>query len=129
MSYSSLREAVNDLEKTGQLIRIKTELDPDLEIAEVHRRIYHKQGPALLFEKVKGSPFQAVSNIYGTEERTDYLFRKTMDKVQKVIELKADPANFLKNPFRYLTTPFTALTALPMKSWFGSPSTLSLIHI
>lgn len=123
MSYSSLRQCVNDLEKSRQLIRIKTELDPDLEIAEVHRRIYHKQGPALLFENVKGSPFQAVSNIYGTEERTDYLFRKTMDKVQKVIELKADPANFLKNPMRYLTTPFTALTALPMKSWFGSPST------
>ncbi len=122
MSYKSLRAAVNDLEKHQKLIRIKTPLDPDLEIAEVHRRIYEQQGPALLFENVKGSPFQAVSNLYGTFEQTEFLFRHTIEKVKKVIELKADPTAFLKNPLKYLSAPFTALTALPMRSRFGVPS-------
>jgi 4-hydroxy-3-polyprenylbenzoate decarboxylase len=115
MSYKNLRAAVNDLEKTGQLRRIKIQIDPDLEMAEIHRRVYDAQGPALLFENVKGSPFQAVSNIYGTYERTDFLFRHTIRAVEKVIELKLDPMNFLKNPLRYLGAPFTALKALPMK--------------
>jgi len=115
MSYKSLRHCVNDLERTGQLVRIKAELDPDLEIAEIHRRVYDADGPALLFERVKGSPFQAVSNLYGTIERTEYIFRDTIKHVQKVIELKADPTNFFKKPTRYLGTPFTALKALPMR--------------
>lgn len=121
MSYKSLRACVNDLEKHGRLVRIKTELDPNLEIAEVHRRVYDAGGPALLFENVKGSPFQAASNLYGTAERTDFIFRKTIDQVQKVIELKADPMNFLKQPMRYLSAPFTALSALPMRSRLSTP--------
>lgn len=115
-----MRSAANDLEKTGQLIRIKEELDPNLEMAEVHRRIFAAGGPALLFERVKGSPFQAISNIYGTFERTEFLFRHTLEKVKRVTELKADPANFIKNPTRYLGAPFTALTALPRRRRFGA---------
>jgi 4-hydroxy-3-polyprenylbenzoate decarboxylase len=119
--YSSLRETAADLEKTGQLIRIKSEVDGNLEAAEIHRRIFDKQGPALLFERIKGSPFQAISNIYGTYERTDFLFRKTLPLIKKVLEIKADPSRLLKNPFRYTSAPFTAFKALPKKSWFGAP--------
>lgn len=115
MAYNSLKQAALDLEKNGQLIRIKAEVDPDLEVAEIHRRVFDAQGPALLFENIKGSKFPALSNLYGTFERTDFLFRHTIEKVQKVIELKADPANFFKNPFRYTSAPFTALSALPRK--------------
>lgn len=121
MSHHSMMAAVRDLEMNGKLVRIRTELDPDLEIAEIHRRVYEAQGPALFFERVKGSPFPAVSNIYGTFERTEFLFRHTLKKVQKVIELKADPANFFKNPFRYLSAPFTALSALPLRRRLGAP--------
>ncbi len=121
MAYRSLRACVNDLEKNGYLLRIKSEVDPDLEMAEIHRRIHESGGPAILFEKVKGSPFQAVSNIYGTKEQTEFLFRKTIPYVQKVIELKADPANFFKNPTRYLSAPFTALNALPKRSRYSQP--------
>ncbi len=121
MSYKSLRGAALDLEKHGQLLRIKSEVDPNLEMAEIHRRVFEAQGPAILFENVKGSPFPALSNLYGTFERTEFLFRHTIEKVQKVIELKADPANFIKNPTRYLGAPFTALTALPMRSRLGAP--------
>jgi 4-hydroxy-3-polyprenylbenzoate decarboxylase len=103
------------------LIRVKSEVDPNLEMAEIHRRVFDAQGPAILFERVKGSPFPAVSNIYGTFERTEFLFRHTLEKVQRVVELKADPTSFFKKPTRYLGAPFTALTALPMRNRFGAP--------
>ena len=115
MAYSSLEQALLDLEKTGQLVRISEEVDPHLEMAEIHRRVYAAAGPALLFERVKGSPFRAASNIYGTIERTEFLFRHTLKKVQKVIALKADPTEFLRKPVHYLGAPFTAITALPRR--------------
>ncbi len=123
MSYRNLREAVQDLERHGSLLRIREEVDPDLEIAEIHRQVFDRQGPAILFERVKGSPFQAVSNLYGTFERTAFLFRHTLDRVKRVIELKKDPTSFLKKPGRYLGAPFTALSALPLHSRFGAPVT------
>ena len=115
MSYKTLRDAVNDLEKTGQLVRVKTEVDPNLEMAEIHRRVFDAKGPAILFEKVKGSPFQAVSNLYGTYERTDFLFRNTLRAVEKVVALKIDPTEFFKKPLYYAGAPLTALKALPMR--------------
>ena len=115
MPYKSLREAAADLEKTGQLRRIKIEVDPNLDMAAIHRRVFDAAGPALLFERVKDSPFQALSNIYGTYKRTDFLFRNTIRAVEKVVELKLDPSLFLKNPLRYLGAPLTALTALPRR--------------
>lgn len=117
MSYRSLQDVVDDLEKHKRLVRIKSEVDPNLEMAEIHNRVFEAGGPAILFENVKGSPFRALSNIYGTFERTDFLFRHTIEKVKKVIELKADPSRLLKNPLKYLGAPFTAITALPMKSF------------
>ncbi len=123
MAYRSLRDAVRDLERHGMLLRIQEEVDPNLEIAEIHRQVFERQGPAILFERVKGSPFQAVSNIYGTFKQTEFLFRHTLDRVKRVIELKKDPTNFLKKPGRYLGAPFTALSALPMRSWLGAPVT------
>ncbi|MEM9918955.1 MAG: UbiD family decarboxylase [Bacteroidota bacterium] len=121
MSYKSMMDCVKDLERHQMLLRIKAEADPDQEMAEIHRRIFDAGGPAILFEKVKGSPFKAVSNIYGTYDRTEFIFRHTIEKVKKVIELKADPANFAKNPLRYLSAPFTALSALPMRRWLRTP--------
>jgi 4-hydroxy-3-polyprenylbenzoate decarboxylase len=90
-------------------------------MGEIHRRVFEAGGPALLFERVKGSPFEAISNIYGTYDRTDFLFRHTIERLQRVIELKADPGNFFRNPLRYVTAPFTALKALPRKKRFGAP--------
>ncbi|MCC6280959.1 MAG: UbiD family decarboxylase, partial [Saprospiraceae bacterium] len=123
MAYSNLREAVTDLERNGMLLRITEEVDPNLEIAEIHRQVFERQGPAILFERVKGSPFQAVSNIYGTFKQTEWLFRHSLDRVKRVIELKKDPMALLKKPLRYLGAPFTALSALPMHSWGSSPVT------
>jgi len=122
MVYKSMWDCARDLEQSGQLVRVQEEVDPHLEMAEIHRRVFDAAGPAILFERVKGSPFKAISNIYGTYDRTEYIFRHTLERVKRVIELKADFANFLKKPSRYLNAPFTALTALPMKSIGRSPS-------
>jgi 4-hydroxy-3-polyprenylbenzoate decarboxylase len=127
--YSSLRQAVDDLERNGMLLRIRETVDPNLEIAEIHRQIFDRQGPAILFENVLGSPFQAVSNIYGTFDRTAFLFRHTLDRVKRAIELKKDPSVLLKRPGRYLSAPLTALSALPMQSRFGAPVTYGTTRI
>jgi len=115
MGYRSLAECVADLEKHGHLIRIKEEVDPYLEMAAIHLRVYEKEGPALLFEKVKGSPFQAVSNLFGTIERSKFMFRDSLPKVQDLVELRSDPMKALKKPLSYIGTGLTALTALPLK--------------
>lgn len=122
MIYKSLQDCVQDLHNTKQLIKIPFEVDADLEMAEIHRRYYDAKGPAILFEKVKNSPFRALSNLYGTPARTDFLFRSTIKKVKKIIELKAHPDNLFKNPFRYLDTPLTAFKALPSRNWLKPAS-------
>jgi 4-hydroxy-3-polyprenylbenzoate decarboxylase len=105
MGYASLRACVNDLERTGQLVRIENEIDPHLEAAEIQRRVYQAGGPAILFAHVKGCRFPMVSNFFGTLERTRFLFRDMLQAVRHLVELKIDPAAFWKNPWRYRDVP------------------------
>lgn len=105
MGYRSLQECVADLERTGQLVRLDVEIDPYLEAAEIQRRVYLAGGPAILFNRVKGTPFRMVSNLFGTIERTRFLFRDALESVRHLVELKIDPAHFLKNPWRYRDVP------------------------
>jgi 4-hydroxy-3-polyprenylbenzoate decarboxylase len=109
MGYRSLRECVNDLERTGQLIRLEVEVDPCLEAAEIQRRVYQAGGPAIYFSRVKGCQFPMVSNLFGTIERTRFLFRDAVEGVRRLVELKIDPEAFRKNPWRYKGVPFTLL--------------------
>ncbi|MEE1944613.1 UbiD family decarboxylase [Pedobacter sp. KR3-3] len=115
MGYRNLAECIADLEKHGHLVRIKEEVDPYLEMAAIHLRVYEKQGPALLFENVKGSPFKAVSNLFGTLERSKFMFRDSLPKVEQLVALRSDPMKALKNPFKYAGSALTALSALPLK--------------
>lgn len=136
MTYSSLESCLNDLEKNGQLVRIKEEVDPFLEMAAIHLRVYEMGGPALLFENVKGSRYRAASNIFGTLERSRFIFRDTLALVQKLIELKNDPIKAIKQPFQHLGAGLAALKALPLKNPLHQPvlfeeisiSDLPLIH-
>ena len=113
MGYRNLQECVVDLERTKQLVRINAEVDPHLEIAEIQRRVYQASGPALLFTNAKGCRFPLLANLFGTIERTRFLFRDTLDAVRHLVELKIDPMSFAKNPWRYRDAPFTALHMLP----------------
>lgn len=69
MAYKDLREFLKVLEDRGLLKRIKAEVDPILEIAEINDRVVKAGGPALLFENPKGSRFPVVVNIFGSFER------------------------------------------------------------
>jgi 4-hydroxy-3-polyprenylbenzoate decarboxylase len=119
MHYSSLQQAVDDLEKHGHLIRIKEEVDPNLQMSSIHLRVHEMGGPALLYENVKGSPFMAVSNLFGTLERSRFMFRKTLPTVDALVKIKIDPISAIKKPINLLKLIPGALTALPMKSSFS----------
>jgi 4-hydroxy-3-polyprenylbenzoate decarboxylase len=115
MGYRNLRACIDDLDRTRQLVRIQQEIDPYLEAAEIHRRVNQAGGPAILFERVKNCSFPMVSNLFGTRERTRFLFRDTLAAVQNLVELKIDPAQFIRRPWRYWRSPFTALHMLPRR--------------
>jgi 4-hydroxy-3-polyprenylbenzoate decarboxylase len=105
MGYRSLQECVADLDRTGQLVRLDDEIDPRLEAAEIQRRVFQVGGPALLFNRVKGCSFPMLSNLFGTMSRVRFLFRDTLDTVRRLVELKVDPANFWRRPWRYGSVP------------------------
>ncbi|WP_298439488.1 UbiD family decarboxylase [Geobacter sp.] len=115
MGYRNLRECVADLERRRELIRIETEVDPNLEIGAVQRRVYQAGGPALLFTRVKGCRFPMLGNLFGTLERTRYLFRDALADIHRLVELKINPVAALKNPLGYLGVPRAALHLLPKK--------------
>ena len=117
----SLQACIADLEKNGRLIRIREEVDPYLQMAAIHLRVFEHEGPAILFENVKGSKFPAVSNLFGTLERSEFIFRDTLDKIKTLVDLKSDPIKALKNPFKYANVALTALSALPMKVGKNAP--------
>src|ERR687887_2591230 len=64
-----LRDWIARLEREGELVRVKAEVDPDLEITEINDRVVKAGGPALLFENVKGSRHPLLINQFGTERR------------------------------------------------------------
>ncbi|MBI3883575.1 MAG: UbiD family decarboxylase, partial [Sphingobacteriales bacterium] len=129
MGYISLEECLLDLERSGQLIRIKEEVDPYLEMAAVHLKVHEAQGPALLFENVKGSKFRAASNIFGTLNRSKFIFRDTLPLVHQLMELKNDPVKAIKHPFKNFAAGLAALKALPYKNPFNKPVLTQQIQI
>lgn len=115
MIYKSTKDCVEDLEKHGHLIRIKEEVDPNLEMAAIQLRVFENNGPAILFENIKGCKFQAVSNLFGTLERSKFIFRHTFYKVQELVEIKNNPIKAIKSPIKNLSTGLLALKSLPKK--------------
>ena len=116
MHYSSLEACLLDLEKHGHLVRVREEVNPYLEMAAIHLRVYEANGPAILFENVKGSKFRAASNIFGNLERSKFMFRDTFKLVQNLIDLKNDPIKAIKHPLQNFSTGIAALKALPKKN-------------
>ncbi|MEE8368746.1 MAG: UbiD family decarboxylase, partial [Thermoanaerobaculia bacterium] len=69
-----LRSYIDALRRAGELRVVEAEVDPHLEIAEVHRRVIAAGGPALLFNRVRGSKFPVVTNLFGTRKRAEMAF-------------------------------------------------------
>lgn len=126
--YPNLESCIIDLEKNGHLVRIQEEVDPYLEMAAIHMRVHEAGGPALLFERVKGSRFPAVSNLFGTVERSKFIFRDTWDAVQNVMAIRDDPMKALKHPLKNMGAGLAAVKALPLKK-SGLPAGMQEISI
>jgi len=69
MKFRDLREFLSMLEASGDLVRIKEEIDPNLEMTEIADRTLRGGGPALLFENPKGYDMPLLANLFGTEKR------------------------------------------------------------
>lgn len=121
MGYSSLRACIQDLERHGHLVRIREEVDPHLEMAAIQMRVYQHGGPAIYFERVRGCLFPAVSNLFGTLDRSRFIFRDTLRRVQTLVDLKYDPMTALRKPVRSLAAGGSAISSLPMRSRRSAP--------
>ncbi len=87
-SRYDLRSYLELLKKENQLLIIDEEVDPYLEIAEIHRRIIARGGPALLFTRVKGSDFPVTTNLFGTNKRLELAFgNKPQQFVRDIVHL------------------------------------------
>jgi 4-hydroxy-3-polyprenylbenzoate decarboxylase len=115
MTHRTLTDAVLDLERHGHLVRVEHPIDPHLEMAEIQRRLYARGGPAVLFTRPAGTRFPMLANLFGTLDRTRFLFRHTIPAVKKLVALKADPASAAKQFWKYLDLPFQALKTLPKR--------------
>ena len=72
--FPDLRSFLEALERDGDLTVVDCEVDPRLELAEIHRRVIAAGGPALLFTKVRGSAHRVVTNLFGTARRVERAF-------------------------------------------------------
>lgn len=116
MYYKSLEDCLLHLEKNNQLIRIKEEVDPYLEMAAVHLRIHESGGPALLFENIKGSKYRAASNIFGTLQRSKLIFSDRLNFIEQLVQLRNNPGKAFKTPLKSIKTILASLSALPLQN-------------
>ena len=85
---NDLRQFITLLRHEGEIITVEAEVDPYLEIAEIHRRVIAGGGPALLFTRVKGSNFPVVTNLFGSARRMELAFgRRPLTFVKELVEM------------------------------------------
>ncbi|MSR10654.1 MAG: 4-hydroxy-3-polyprenylbenzoate decarboxylase [Gammaproteobacteria bacterium] len=117
MAFRDLRDFIDTLEKAGELKRIKTEVDPYLEITEISDRTLRAGGPALLFENPKGSTIPVLANLFGNTRRIAMAMgQEDIEGLRDVGKLLA----FLKEP-----TPPSGWKDL----WQSLPSYKSVLNI
>jgi len=78
---TDLRQFLDQLEAAGDLARVPVEVDPDQDITIIQHKLLAQEGPAVLFEQVKGSPYRLVSNLYGTRERVEMAFGRPPSEI------------------------------------------------
>ena len=88
MSFKDLRAFIEQLREDRDLAVVNAEVDPRLEIAEIHRRVIAANGPALLFNNVRGSDFPVATNLFGTARRAEMAFGKRPERlIRRLVEL------------------------------------------
>ena len=103
--FNSTWEFIRALEGAGELVRIEAEVDPELEVSEIAARVMKEYGPALLFERVRGSRIPLLINAYGSSRRMSMaLGAESLDEISEritsLIEIK--PPNSLKDALKAL---------------------------
>lgn len=83
--HRNLRSFLDQLTRERDLVVIETEVDPYLELAEVHRRVIAQGGAALLFKRVKGSRYPVVTNLFGTARRIELAFGQKPEALVKEV--------------------------------------------
>lgn len=91
--FTNLRQFIQELYQQKEIIDVHAEVDPHLEIAEIHRRVAAADGPALFFHNIKGANFPVVTNLFGSNKRVDIAFRN-------------QPENFVKQAVEFATKQF-----------------------
>lgn len=95
MKYKNLRDFIDQLEAQGELKRIKTAVDPNLEMTEICDRTLRAQGPALLFENPTGHSIPVLANLFGTPKRVAMGMGKdsveALREVGKVLAMLKEP--------------------------------------
>ena len=95
MNASDLREFIDQLEEQGELVRIKREVDPYLEVTEIADRVLKAGGPALLFENPKNSSIPLLANLFGTPKRVALgMGQESVEHLREVGKILA----YLKEP-------------------------------
>jgi len=96
MSFLDLRSFIQYLETEGKLVRVKAEIDPNQELTIIQHRVMVEDGPALLFENVKGSDYPVVSNLFGTKNRLEMVLggpaEEIGNRVLRLVEKVMPPA-------------------------------------
>jgi len=136
-------EFIEELEKNGELKRVETEVDADLEIAEILRREMYAKGSAILFENVKGYDMPVLGNAFGSMKRLEIALEMTdfteigqriadmtkmdipsglLNKIKKLPELSKMASSFPKaetsGPVTEITSSDASFNDLPiLKSW------------
>ncbi len=100
MADRNLRDFIARLEEAGELRRIPVEVDPDLELCEITDRVSKALGPALFFEKVKGSKMPVLTNALGTMRRVEMALgvsdiEETAERLSAILDQKT-PQSFLE---------------------------------
>ncbi len=143
MPIEDIHELITEFEKNGEIKRVKTEVDSDLEIAEIMRREMYSDGPAILFENVKGYDMPVLGNTFGSMKRLEIGLEMTdfteigkritdmtkidvpsglLNKLKKLPELAKMTASFPKaetsGPVTEITSNKASFEDLPIiKSW------------
>jgi len=119
-----LRVFLDELRRSGELVEIEAEVDPQLEAAEIHRRVIAAGGPALLFRRVKGCDFPLVTNLFGTASRVERAFgRWPQELIAEVARLPHELVPPSLGKLWSKRSLFASLAKVGMKRGSGGPIT------
>ncbi len=119
-----LRALLAELRRSGEVVEIEAEVDPELEAAEIHRRVIAAGGPALLFKRVKGCDFPLVTNLFGTASRVERAFgRWPQELIAEVARLPHELVPPSLGKLWSKRSLFASLAKVGMKRQSGGPIT------